>query len=106
MIAIACTVSGTPTDTPSIVVDTFDTTPYVGIFVSPSRVRFDLPDSVPPWGAWYLFGGKKWRFSYLIGGDRWVEHIPSAPGAYEGPVLEYAASLPAIRIVGIGRAHV
>ena len=84
---INCTVIGTATDNPYLVIDNGHM--YHGEFESPSRALFFLADSEPAWGATFFFGGKTLRYI-----------IPEFPGAYEGPVLEYGAALPRLQAVG------
>lgn len=79
-----CTVGGRATDTPYLTIDNGHT--YQGQFESPSRVLFVMPDTEPDdgnsWGLTIFYGGKAVRFL-----------VPEFPGAYEGPLLQYAPAL-------------
>lgn len=84
---INCTVVGRATDAPYLTIDNGHM--FHGVFESPSRVLFFIPDEEPAWGATFFYGGKTLRYI-----------IPEFPGAYEGPVLEYSASLPRYQASG------
>ena len=84
---INCTVIGAAFDTPYLTIDNGHM--FHGAFESPSRVLFFVPDSEPPWGATFFYGGKAQRYI-----------IPEQPGAYEGPVLEYGVSLSRLQVGG------
>lgn len=86
-------VSGVPTDTPLLRVDT-QSAIHRGIFESDRRVIFQLPDSTPPHGAMITWANKAARFV-----------IPVAPGSYEGgllglPTLDYLPVLARVRVAG------
>lgn len=85
---INCTVVGTATDIPYLVIDNGHV--FHGVFESPSRVIFSIPNEEPPWGATIFYGRATVRYV-----------IPEQPGSYEGPVLTYASPLPRLQPDGV-----
>lgn len=84
---VNCSIQGTATDTPFLVIDNghrFD-----GVFESPSRVRFPIPESEPPWGATIFYGGQSIRYALTPDPEQ------------EGPLLVYA--MPSARVTVSGR---
>ena len=86
-------VSGVPTDTPTLKIDTSDVV-YQAEFVSLTRAVFRLPDSAAPHGATIRWADRAARFV-----------VPAQPGAYEGsalglPTLDYMPAQRRIRVSG------
>ena len=83
---INCSVSGTPTDIPRLIVDTL-LHEYAGVFESPTRVIFLLPDAEPTDGA-------SWGTTIHYAGKTARALIPEFPsGSVEGPLLAYPTAL-------------
>lgn len=79
---INCTVTGTATDIPALVIDTGGR--YAGVFESTSRVIFTVPENEPaPYGSTFHYGGQTLRYLY-----------PASGGDHEGPLLAYAPAIP------------
>lgn len=101
MIAIHCNVSGTPTDTPLLVVDTGARAN--GDLSVPGRCSFRLPNGTPPHGATLTWNGRTARTVIAL-----RPGVPLAPGDYEGgqlyepiPTLDYGPpELSALRVEG------
>lgn len=88
-----CSITGKATDTPYLTVDNGHI--YHGVFESPTRCIFMLPDSEPPWGFTYFYGGKAIRGRSLLDPATgvWVDNLPPDPGAYESNTINYAPAL-------------
>ena len=80
MINIHCNITGTPDDTPVIIVDTGIT--RFGDLSTPGRCTFPLPDDTPPHGAYIHWNGKSARTVIAI-----APNVPLTPGDYEGGSL-------------------